>query len=228
MKPLIIANWKCNPTTLKGAKLLFNGVKKGIKDVKNVEVVICPPFPYLQLSRSFLDSCIGLGGQNLFYEKKGAFTGEVSAAMLKDIGCKYVIVGHSERKEKDEIVAKKMRASLGAGLKPILCIENEKALKNRLKGINDISKLSVAYEPIWAIGTGKACSPKAAREKQILIRRILTQIYSAKIAEKVRILYGGSITAKNVANYRLDGLLVGSASLDAKEFVKIIKGVSKS
>lgn len=203
MKPLIVANWKCNPKTEKGAKLLFNSVKK-------TGAVICPPFVYLPLLKA-------KGAQDVFWEEKGAYTGEVSVAMLRDLGCKYVIVGHSERRkyfnETDKIINKKLKAVLKAGLTPILCISKTKEIPSGFnKGI-------IAYEPLWAIGTGKACSIKQAEKMRLSIRKI--------IGDKIRVLYGGSVNSKNAAGYikqaGFDGLLVGGASLDAKEFVKIAK-----
>ena len=177
MKPLIVANWKMNPQTLAEAKSLFNLVKKGVKNLKNAEVVICPPFPYLpMIGMASRSSGVKLGGQDVFWEEKGAFTGEVSSLMLKNLGCKYVIVGHSERRryfeETDEMINKKIKAVLKVGLKPILCIEkisqirehqrsvkmNEvHRLKKGIKGIikKDLKKIILAYEPLFAIGTGK-------------------------------------------------------------------------
>ena len=164
-KTLIVGNWKCNPSTLKEANKLFNSVKKGIKKTcpelnRRVEVIICPPFLYLPF---IIKKEIVLGSQNVFYEEKGAFTGEISPKMLKDLGVKYVIIGHSERrkyfKETNEMISKKIKAALKAGLKPILCI-------NKLSQIpKEISESYIlAYEPLFAIGTGKACSIEKAKK----------------------------------------------------------------
>lgn len=239
MKYLVIANWKCNPTTLKGAKLLFRAIKKGIKKVRNTEVVICPPFIYLPILKSEAKGpsfAVSFGGQSCFYEEKGAFTGEISPKMLKDLGCQYVILGHSERrnflKETDEMINKKIKAAMEAKLKPILCIGEKKVrnakgaitnqLKKDLKGISkkDFNKIIIAYEPVWAIGTGKSCKPERAKETKDFIKKKIN----------TKILYGGSVNSKNARDYikvAFDGLLVGGASLNAKEFVKIAKSVSR-
>jgi len=243
MKPLIVANWKCNPTTLKGAKLLFGSVKRGVKGIKNVEVVICPPFLYIS-NIELRTSNIKLGTQDCFWERKGAFTGEISPPMLKDIGCEYVIVGHSERRElgeTDEMINKKIKAALKSKLKPILCIgETEKErksgrtfqilkvqLKDDLKNLTpktyNLKPLIVAYEPVWAIGTGSSCQPAVAKKTLLFLRKFL---------KGNPILYGGSVNSKNAASYikeaNFNGLLVGSASLKAEEFVQIIKNVIQS
>ncbi len=244
MKPLIVANWKCNPTTLKGAKQLFDLVKKGVKNFKNAEVVICPPFPYLSMIGMASRSGVKLSGQDVFWEEKGAYTGEISPKMLKDLGCKYVIIGHSERrrylKETDEMVNKKIKAVLKTGLRPILCIEkisqlrehqrsvkmNEvHRLKKGIKGITkkDFKKIILAYEPVWAIGTGKACGIPEAKKVNLSIRKILK--------ENV-LLYGGSVNSQNAVDFikkaKFQGLLVGGASLNAQEFIKLVKNVSKA
>lgn len=241
MKPLVVANWKMNPQTLAEAKKLFISVRDGIKAIENVEVVICPPFtqlyPFMLPSPS---SNLKLGAQDVFWKEKGAFTGEISPAMLKDLGCQYVIVGHSERRryfgETDEIINKKIQASLKARLIPILCIgetkeerkkgQTFKILKKQLqlatKNISNIehrtSNIIIAYEPIWAIGTGIPCNPEDVREVRDFIREQFLQL---------RVLYGGSVNSKNAASFvkiaKMDGLLVGGASLKAEEFIKIIK-----
>ena len=250
MKPLIIANWKMSPTTLEGAKLLFEAVKKEVKNIKKVEIVICPPFPYLPILNngsptSITTSIIRLGGQDCFWEEKGAFTGEVSPKMLKDLGCKYVIIGHSERRryfeETDEMINKKIKAALKVGLRPILCIEkisqirkhqrsvkmNEvHRLKKGIKGIikKDLKKIILAYEPVFAIGTGKPCSIEKAKKMRLLILRNLNK--------NIPVLYGGSVNSQNARDYvkkaGFQGLLVGGASLNAQEFIKIVKNVAKA
>ncbi|PIR72261.1 MAG: triose-phosphate isomerase [Candidatus Nealsonbacteria bacterium CG10_big_fil_rev_8_21_14_0_10_36_24] len=240
VKPLIVANWKCNPAKEKEAKRLFNSVKK-------TKAVICPPLIYLKSLAPY----VGLGAQNCFWEKKGAFTGEVSPAMLKNIGCQYVIVGHSERRryfnETDEVVNKKLKSVIEARMIPILCIgetqkqrdrgETENILKKQIEdALNDISKfkiqnskLCIAYEPIWAIGTGKPCDPEEAQKMGLLIRKIISKIYNRTVAQKTPILYGGSVNSKNGASYikeaGLQGLLVGGASLEAKEFVDLVRKI---
>jgi len=251
MKTLIIANWKCNPTTLQEARQLFNLVKKGLKNINNkkLEIVICPPFSYLQTLNLNRSPDLELGGQNCFWEESGAFTGEISALMLKNLGCQYVILGHSERRkyflETDEVINKKLKSALEAKLTPILCVgetqaEKEKGLtkkilrsqiKNGFKGIRkrDIRKIIVAYEPVWAIGTGHPCWPTEAERIGSFIRKIISQISSKKMAKNVKIIYGGSVNSQNAAFYifeaKLQGLLVGGASLNAQEFIKIIKNI---
>lgn len=234
VKPLIVANWKMNPPSQAEAKNLFDSVKRGIKNIKKAEVVICPPFIFLPILKTE-------GAQDMFWEQKGAYTGEISPSMLKDFECKYVIIGHSERRkyfgETDEMINKKLKAALREKINPILCIGEtkeereqgmtESVLKRQLAcGLEDISKtrfpqIVFAYEPIWAIGTGKACDVEEAQKMGLLIRKI--------ISKNARVLYGGSVNSKNAGGYikeaGLQGLLVGGASLDAKEFIKIIKSV---
>jgi len=235
MKNLIVANWKMNPETVKDAENLFDSLKKEIKEVKEVEAVVCPPFVYLSCLKSKADS-VKIGGQNCFWEEKGAYTGEVSFLMLKDLGCSYVIVGHSERRHKfgetNEMVNKKVKAALNAGLAPILCCgeTREERIGGKItdiidiqvrEGLKDIDMATVpvivAYEPVWAIGTGESCGVEEAK----FVRNF---IYNA-ISEKIPVLYGGSANSKNAESYLkdagFDGLLVGGASLDPKEFAEI-------
>jgi len=252
MKSLIVANWKCNPETPKGAKLLFNAVKRGIKNIKNVEVVICPPFVYLPFFQKKIKKIekIKLGAQDVFWKEKGAFTGEISPLMLKDLGVKYVIIGHSERrqilKETDEMINKKLRAVLFTKLRPILCVgetEMEKRKEQGLRVLNsqisralegvpekEADKIILAYEPVWAIGTGAACEPNSVLEKKLLLQRIFRKRYSPNISKKLKILYGGSVTPENALSYikeaKTNGLLIGGSSLKAKEFLEIVKMVS--
>ena len=248
MKPLIVANWKCNPTTRAEAKRLFNSVARALKNVKHVKVVICPPFIYLvQLQAK--KTKIYLGAQDAFWEEKGAFTGEVSPPMLKDLGCQYVILGHSERrgyfKETDEIINKKLKKALSIKLNPILCIgesQNErnqgktkKVLERQIKKALfkipaselKLTEFSIAYEPIWAIGTGKFCQPIEAKKARIFIQKVLSKIYNKKTVKNIRVLYGGSANSQNAASYIFEagfqGLLVGGASLIPQEFVKIAR-----
>jgi triosephosphate isomerase len=260
MRPLIVANWKMNPSTLKGAKLLFNSVKRGVKNIKNVEVVICPPFIYLpniikNQCRVLISGKVKLGAQDCFWEEKGAFSGEISLTMLKNIGCQYVIIGHSERRkylrETDEMINKKIKAAISAKLKPILCIgeteqERKKSktfqvLKNQLKKalINSSThqpiNLAIAYEPIWAISTTRgatADTPADAAEGANYIRKILTELFDKTSIQKIKVLYGGSVDSKNVRSFvyeaKMNGVLVGAASLNPKEFIKLVKNVSKS
>ena len=236
MKKLIVANWKCNPTTLKEAKLLFNSVKNGVKNIKNVEVVICPPFIYLS-NIQHLKSDIQFGAQDCFWEQNGAFTGEISPSMLKDLGVDYVIIGHSERRkyqqEKDSMIYKKIEAALKRGLKPILCIDKTSQIRKLQRSVkmNEVHRLKkdfwgaiIAYEPLFAIGTGKPCSIDKAKKMRIAIKK--------KLNKNIPILYGGSVDSQNARDYvkkaGFQGLLVGGASLNAQEFIKIVKNVAKA
>ncbi len=241
MKNIIIANWKLNPATLKEAKQLFDAVKKDIKKNKNVQVVICPPFVYVPCSM-FHVSWLALGAQNVSSEEKGAFTGEVSVDQLKDLGVEYVIVGHSERRkyfgETNEIINKKLQRVLAVALHPIFCIgentgeDKQEVLKQQLteglKNIseNDVKNVVIAYEPVWAIGTGNSCSVDQLMASVVLIKNIISKLYTQEIADQVAILYGGSVTSKNSGDYLfgagINGLLVGGASLKAEEFINII------
>lgn len=202
MKSLIVANWKCNPQTLDEAKSLYGSVK-------DLGAVICPPFVYLSELKPN-------GAQDVFYEDGGAYTGEVSPSMLKNLGVEYVIVGHSERrkyqKETDAMIEKKLKAALAAGLKPILCIDKISQIPSSISG------LIIAYEPLFAIGTGKPCTIEKAEKMRLAIQK---KIGNAPI------LYGGSVNSQNAAGYikeaGFDGLLVGGASLKPKEFIDIVK-----
>ncbi len=247
MKNLIIANWKMNPENAKEAKKLFDAVKKETRSrrqgTSGLEVVICPPFIYLYLLKG-----LGLGAQNVFWEEKGAYTGEISAPMLKDLRVEYVIVGHSERRkyfgETDEIINKKLKKILAEGLTPILCVgENAseepssvlgKQVTEGLRRVSNVngqlSNVIIAYEPVWAIGTGNNCSVDKAQTALLLIKKIISQLYTRELANSIRILYGGSVNSQNSAPYikeaGFNGLLVGGASLDPEEFIKIIKSAS--
>jgi len=262
MPPLIVANWKCNPQSQSEAKNLFDSVKQGIKNIKDAEVVICPPFVYLPAVASGEGGFV-FGAQDCFWEQKGAYTGEISAAMLKDLDAKYVIIGHSERRkhfgETDEIINKKIKAALSAGLKVIFCVgeteeernngEAEKIVKRQLsEGLKEISNfkvsrsrrgsstvspsgqisnLVVAYEPVWAIGTGNPCGIEDAKAAKSIIADTLSEIYSRDLSRETPVLYGGSVNSKNAAGYikeaGFNGLLVGGASLDPEDFCRIIR-----
>jgi len=252
-KPLIIANWKMNPTTQKEAEHLFESVEKEVGKIKEAEIVICPPFVWLNSFK--VKSKIQLGGQDCFWEEKGAYTSQISPLMLKNLGCQYVIIGHSERRkhfqENDEIINRKIKTALKNRLRPILCLGeevrdtfdsqgqplNEMSLKVGEQLEKDLMEISaakiremvIAYEPIWAIGTGVPCSPDEAMKAALFIRKTLTKFYNRSVAEKVKILYGGSVTSQNAADYvkgaGMNGLLVGGASLNATEFVKIVEKV---
>ncbi len=249
MRTLIIANWKCNPQTLAEAESLFGSIRKGVKNIKNVETVICPPFVYLFNLKKAIDN-LKLGAQDCFWEKAGAFTGEISPTMLKDLGCRYVILSHSEREkyfsETDEMTNKKIKAAILAKLDPIFCIgetekekergETQNVLKKQIeKGLKGISEkemenIILAYEPVWAIGTGNPCQPKDVRKITFLIRKIVSKIYSNKTSNNLKILYGGSVNSENVKDYlvknSVNGFIIGGASLNSKEFIKIIKEIN--
>lgn len=252
-KKIIIGNWKMNPLTLKEAETLFSGVTKNISSIKKTEIVICSPSLYLERLKKIRTSKIKLGAQDAFWDEVGAFTGEISAEMLYNIGARYVILGHSERRamparhgggENNDDINKKIKASLGASLVPILCVgesardENHSyfnLVKNQLEecldGIskNSISKIIVAYEPIWAISSTinrHDASPADSREMTIFIRKILSDKFGAE-AVRTRIIYGGSVNEKEalefLKNGGVDGLLAGRASLNAQKFVEIVK-----
>ena len=220
-----------NPNSQEEVKNIFEGIKTGVKGL-NSEVVVCPPYIYLPLLKG-----LPVGAQNIYFEEKGAFTGEISVAMLKDLGVEYVIIGHSERRkyfgETDETVNKKIKMALNAGLKVIFCVgetaeERDAGKKNEvlqrqtqegLKDILEINNVNVAYEPVWAIGTGNNCGVDETKESIDFIRKF--------VRPKTRILYGGSVKSENsgeyIKNAGANGLLVGGASLKAEEFVKILK-----
>jgi triosephosphate isomerase len=250
-KKIIIGNWKMNPLTLKEAEKLFNDVAKGIFFVKKTaiktEVVICPPFLYLEKLKKIRTSKIKLGAQDAFSGEVGAYTGEVSGEMLYNLGVRYVILGHSERRamgENNQDVNKKIKGSLVAGLIPILCVGEsvrdeshsyfnlvKTQLEECLTGIskNSISKIIIAYEPIWAISSTinrKDATSADSREMAIFIRKILFDKFGAD-ASLVRIIYGGSASEKDAEDFLknggIDGLLAGRASLNAKKFLEIIK-----
>jgi triosephosphate isomerase len=207
MTPLIVANWKMNPQNLLEAKRLFNLVKNKTKKIKKVKIVICPPFVFLPLltPHSFY---LKLGAQDIFWQERGAFTGEISPLMLKNFGCQYVIIGHSERREylaeTDKMINKKLKIALKTKLKPIFCIgetlnERKKGktflklrrqIEKGLKGISkrEMKNLILAYEPVWAIGTGNPCEPKEAKKMGNLIREIISKIYNSYILKNLPLL----------------------------------------
>ncbi len=246
--PLLAANWKMNMGR-REAKVLVEDLLAQISDVRDRDVAICPPFHLLADVGALLQGrmSIALGAQNMHWEPKGAFTGEVSAPMLKDMGCKMVIIGHSERRamfgETDATCSLKIKAAFENGLVPIFCIGEsleqreagltEKILIGQLQGaLKDLgrefaSKLVVAYEPIWAIGTGKADSAEGANKMMGVIRAALADMFGESIASQIRLLYGGSVKPENIAGFMagkdIDGALVGGASLKAESFAKIVK-----
>ena len=242
--PMIAGNWKMNTTVSEAVKLVQEMLPE-LEPVRNVDRVICPPSVSLSAIKELLEgSTVELGAQNMYFQEKGACTGEISPPMLAEL-CRYVIIGHSERRqyfsETGEIVNKKILAALKFNLKPILCVgekleENEtgqteavitEQLNSALSDIEDLSQLIIAYEPIWAIGTGRAATGEQANDTISLIRSYIAGKYSLGIARDLRILYGGSVTADNTAEImrqpEIDGALVGGASLKSDQFLSIIK-----
>lgn len=252
MKKLIVANWKMYPASLKDAKEKFSRIKKTASALRNVQTVVCPPFIFAGDLKKLVSGhrCV-LGAQNSWIENEGAYTGEVSPAMLASVGLAYVILGHSERRaldEGDQLINKKVLAAVKAGLTVVLCVgEHERdpygeylkfiatQLKADLKGIQkkELSQIVVAYEPIWAIGKNalRAATVEDALEVSISIKKTLADLYSAT-ATDIRVLYGGSVDAKNAAGFLsgsgVSGLLVGRASLDASVFSEILKHAEKN
>ena len=270
--PMIAGNWKMNTTVSEAMALVremhsgihaaphgdrvvcppgicLGDLEAGLDAIANVDKVICPPFVSLAAVKEIIKgSSIKLGAQNLYFEEKGAYTGETSPLMLASL-CEFVILGHSERRqyfnETNEIVNKKVRAALKAGLKPILCVgekleENEggrteeviaEQVRLSLAGIDSLEGLTIAYEPVWAIGTGRAATGKQANETIGFIRHSLTRLSTEAVTREVRILYGGSVTADNAAEFmeqpEIDGPLVGGASLKADQFISITKQASE-
>jgi triosephosphate isomerase len=245
--PFIAGNWKMNKTVGEALDLVRQ-LKASISKVEGVEVAVAPPFTALYAVQKELEGItIQLAAQNLFYEKQGAYTGEISPMMLKEIGCHYVIIGHSERRqffgETDEMVNRRIEAALGHGLKVIFCIGEtlkereegrtfsviERQVERGLRKVREmeIKGIVIAYEPIWAIGTGKTATPEQAEEVHRFIRERLERLYSQEIAEGIRIQYGGSVTPENIQGLmnqpNIDGALVGGASLKAESFSKIVR-----
>ncbi len=243
MKPLIVANWKMNPLTLWEAKQNFELIKEEGEKINNVETVICAPFVFLSALKPGAN--VKIGAQDCFWEEKGAYTGEVSPEQLADLGCEYVILGHSERRkylgEQTAEVNQKIRAALMAGLNVIFCagsetkepgIEIKKQLEEGLRGIEkpDFSKIIITYEPVWSISTteGKVVpTPREVSAGALYIRKVLEALFDEKIAQDVKIIYGGSVNSGNIGGFlkegKMNGGLVGAASLDPKEFIDIIK-----
>lgn len=248
MRRIIIAgNWKMNKTIGESIDLA-NSIKRDLYDADALDIVICPVFTSLSEVKEVLtDTNIGLGAQNCYWEKEGAFTGEVSVPMLKDAGCDYVIIGHSERRqyfgETNETVNRKAKAVLAEGLKPIICVGEK--LEERKGGMafdvvkdhvvnsllnltkEDMASVVIAYEPVWAIGTGVNATKDEAQEMHKYIRSLLKQLFDEKVASSVRIQYGGSVKPDNIkeliSQEDVDGALVGGASLKADSFVRIVK-----
>jgi triosephosphate isomerase len=250
-RPLIAGNWKMNLDRA-GAVALAADVAGRAKDFPDVDLAVCPPFVYLDAVRAALaGSPVALGAQDMYYESAGAFTGEVSPTMLVDLGCRFVILGHSERRhifgETDEQVNRKVRAALAASLAPIVCVGELLAQREAGRtaaviraqfdaslanvAADEMARSIIAYEPVWAIGTGKVATPQQAEEVHMDLRKILADRYNTTTADAVRILYGGSVKAGNAAELlaqkNVDGALVGGASLRADEFFGIVAGLKR-
>ncbi len=250
-KTIIAGNWKMNKTASEG-KALLDEIKQSVGKIKWCEVVCCVPFVDIPMAlRALKDTRIAVGAQNMHHEASGAYTGEVSAAMLKDLGVKYVIIGHSERREyfgeTDELVNKKVLAALEAGLHPIVCVGERleqrdmgitheliaMQVKAALAGVpqDKVRKMVIAYEPIWAIGTGRTATAEQANEICELIRATIRKMYGARTARAVTIQYGGSMNAKNaselLAQPDVDGGLIGGASLKAPDFTAIVEAANQ-
>jgi triosephosphate isomerase len=251
-KTLVIGNWKMNPSSVKEAEKLFNTIAKSVSKIKKVEIIICPPFIYLEKLKK-LSRKVSLCAQDAFIGDVGAFTGEISPEMLYNLGIRYVLLGHSERRalgENNNDVNKKLKAALSSSLVPILCIgesvrdeqhEYFNFIKNQiiecLKGIkkNSISKMIIAYEPIWSISSTpnrKNATSDDFREMVIFIRKTLSDISTPQIANNIRIIFGGSVTEKDTKDFlqngKADGVLPGRASLSAEKFIKIVKIANES
>lgn len=250
--PLIAGNWKMN-TTRADAVALAKAVAEGTKDVSDVEVAVFPPALYVDAVRTTLaGSNVKWGTQNVCdVQKPGAFTGEICASMLVDLGCHYVIVGHSERRslygDTDAVVNKKTLAALAAGIRPIVCVgellterqggKTAEVIRSQFEGslaglsAEQIEQIVIAYEPVWAIGTGLTATPAQAEEVHADLRKLLTERYNAPLAQRTRILYGGSVKPDNAAELmsqpNVDGALVGGASLKAADFLGIVAGAKK-
>jgi triosephosphate isomerase (TIM) len=246
-KLIIAGNWKMNKTVAEALDLV-NGLKRELAAVKEVDIVVCPPFTALEsVSRAILDSNLRLGAQNMSEQNYGAYTGEVCAAMLKEFSVRYVILGHSERrqyqKESNELIARKALLALGASLKPIVCVgetlaereggQMENVLETQVRGSlagmtkEQAVETIIAYEPVWAIGTGKTATTEQAQAAHAFIRRVLVSVFDETVARKVRIQYGGSVKPSNARELMsqpdVDGALVGGASLTVRDFSDIIK-----
>ncbi|MDD4871046.1 MAG: triose-phosphate isomerase [Kiritimatiellae bacterium] len=245
-KKIIAGNWKMNKSVAEAVDLASD-IKTELTDWREADVVLCPPFTALKIvGDTIIQTHIKLGAQNMHWASDGAYTGEISAGMLRDIYCHYVILGHSERRamfhETDEIVNKKVKAAIAGNLFPIVCVgetlqEREAGtakdiVKNQVVGSlaelgDDISKIIIAYEPVWAIGTGKNATPEQAQEMHAFIRQVISAISNNEVAQSIRIQYGGSMKPTNAGELLalpdIDGGLIGGASLDARSFVEIVR-----
>lgn len=246
-KLIIAGNWKMNKTVAEALDLVRD-LKLDLANIKEADIVVCPPFTALsEVSREILSSNIRLGAQNMSEHNFGAFTGEIAAGMLKEFSVRYVILGHSERrqyqKESDALIAKKTLAAHAAAIKPIVCVgevlsereagQTEKVLDTQVRGslagltAEQMSETIIAYEPVWAIGTGKTATAAQAQEAHLFIRKLLGSLFDEAVARRVRIQYGGSVKPSNAAELMgqpdVDGALVGGASLETRSFADIIK-----
>jgi triosephosphate isomerase (TIM) len=246
-RPFAAGNWKMN-LSLKGAQDLATGLRKELAGVKDVDIAVCPPFVFVPAAVEALQgSNIDVGAQNMYFKDAGAFTGEVAGPMLKDVGCKYVILGHSERRhifaETDKAVNLKVKAALGFGLEIICCVgellqeretnKTQDVVSRQVEaGLEDVTPeqmehITIAYEPVWAIGTGLTATPAQAQEVHAMIRAILAKQFGAAVADAVRIQYGGSVNEKNAKELMsapdIDGVLVGGASLKIDTFATIVR-----
>lgn len=251
-RPFVAGNWKMNTDRAGAIALAKSVADAGTKHAERVEIAICPPFVYLDAAAAALKgSRIALGAQDLYHEANGAFTGEISAAMLKDVGATIVLTGHSERRhvlgETDELIAKKTRAAVAAGLHCILCVGeklderqagrtdsvNERQTRAALEGMPPdlAARVTIAYEPVWAIGTGKTATPADAQDAHRKIRAVVRAILGESIASSMRILYGGSVKPDNAAELfaqpDIDGGLIGGASLKSADFMAIVAGADR-
>jgi len=245
--PFIAGNWKMNKTVGEALDLV-RALKTSLSGISGVEVAVAPPYTALYtVSKELANSPIRVAAQNVFWEEKGAFTGEISPVMLRDVGCEYVIIGHSERRqvfgETDETVRRRIQAALKHGLKPILCVGEtlaereaektfsviERQIRGGLRDLSrgDLESLVIAYEPVWAIGTGKTATPQQAEDVHRFIREEVERMTSRQFAEGIRIQYGGSVTPENVkglmGQLNIDGALVGGASLKEETFSRIVR-----
>src|SRR4051812_41622044 len=246
-KLIIAGNWKMNKTVAEALDLVA-GINRELSKFKEVDIVVCPPFTALsEVSKAILNTNIRLGAQNMSEHNFGAYTGEIAAGMLKEFSVRNVILGHSERrqyqKESDELIAKRARAAHGASLKPIVCVgetlaereagKTEKVLDTQVRGSlaglsrEQMEETVVAYEPVWAIGTGKTATTAQAQEAHLFIRRLLAEMFGEMVARRVRIQYGGSVKPSNARELMsqpdVDGALVGGASLEVRSFADIVK-----
>lgn len=249
-RKVIAGNWKMN-NDISATISLITEIKKGVNDQKKADVIVCPPFTSLETTQTLLkDSQIKYGAQNMYFEESGAFTGEISPLMLKSVGCEYVILGHSERRtifhETDSIINKKIKTAVKHNLKPIFCIgetleEREKGItfevcerqvRQGLEGLSEseLSNLIIAYEPVWAIGTGKTATSQQAEEVHLFIRNLVAKLFSKNLADNLVIQYGGSVKPENakelLSQPDIDGALVGGACLKADSFLKIIEAAN--